>query len=283
MIPYLVCYFTVASIGIGVSTIELLSRYGAGNRPAWVLWGAPQRLYYLINALAGIIVLFVSEALKKTTIIESYAQSPSLAVVHTALLGVGAMFALRSSLYSIEKPNGRSKVDLGPAQILNVLNRYLDRQIDKGRGKNALEEVNRIMEGLDPSMIHPDLSAICLSVPEGIPKEDIAFLKKELDIVLKAAPRTAPYATAIVMGMLIQKEVGIETLDSAVKILKSQTKTGQARVSSNATLASSSGIANQDVSASDMIKSENSLDEKLAEKWQQLRDNPSKNSPKEGK
>lgn len=269
LIPYFLCYFVVAAIGVCVAIIELLSRYGGGNRPSWVLWGTPQFLYYLVNALAGLICFFISEALGKTAIIDSYGKSPSSAVVHAALLGVGAMFALRSSLYSIEKPSSRAKTDLGPAQILNVINRYLDRQIDKNRGKSALDQVNKLMKGIRPEEIHPDLSAICLSVPEGIPKEDMAYLKKELDILLKAAPKASPYSTAIVMGMLLQKEVGTATLEAAVDIYRSQS---QSNVSGDTSTQGGEPhrTPHLDATSSDMMDLDNTLDSQLSEKLKQL-------------
>lgn len=217
-IPILVCYSSAAMIGILIAVVELVSRYGSGNNPEWILLGRPQSLYYFINASAAMITLFISEAFETTTIVNDFNLNMSMAVIDSCKIGIASMFVLRSSLYSIERSDKKVKFDLGPAQILNILNRYLERQMDQNRGNAALREVDKIMKGFEPNLM--DLTALCLQVPEAIPPEDSARLRKDVDILRKNSAKITPGALAIMMGLQLQKEVGSETLRTVVNLLK---------------------------------------------------------------
>lgn len=212
------CYSCAAVIGLLVALIELVSKYGTGNSPRAVFLGWPQFLYYAVNAAAGAIVFFVSETLGNTHIFELYTTNPALAILKSCGVGLVSMFALRSSLYSIEKPEDKTKVDLGPAQILNVLNRYLNHQIDQVRGKAALTKVASLMEGRNPDLT--DLSMLCLAVPESISSQDMLRIRKTLDTLLENSGSISAHAQAIAMGLQIQKEVGIPILECVLEALQ---------------------------------------------------------------
>lgn len=215
--PFFLCYGTAALVGFGVALIELLSRYGSGNNPKWVMYGKPQSIYYSINSLAAIVTLFIAESTGATAILVQFSTNAGLAIIKSAEIGIAAMFALRSSLYSVEKSDKKSKVDLGPAQILNVLNRYLDRQMDQNRGAAAMSEVSDIMVGFDANLF--DLGAICLAVPEAIPDEDIVRIRKSIDSVRRSKDFT-PAVAALVVGLQLQREIGADNLRAAVKALR---------------------------------------------------------------
>jgi hypothetical protein len=188
-----------------------------GNNPAWILTGKPQSLYYLVNALAGVVALFFSETLGYSEVVKSFSTNPALGVILAIKVGGISMLALRSSIYSVQRKGGGERFDLGPAQILNIMNRYLDRQLDQNRGDHALDEVHDILGDFDLSLM--ELSTICLAVPEAIPKEDLERLRKTLDAI-RSSKSVSPSVRAITMGIEIQKEVGTKTLRKAVEILR---------------------------------------------------------------
>jgi len=217
MTDYIFAYFCVALVGVLIAVAELLSRYGMGNNPAWILLGKPQALYYLVNALAGIVALFFSETLGYSDVIATLSKEPALGVIMALKVGAISMLALRSSIYSVQRKGSSERFDLGPAQILNIMNRYLDRQLDQNRGDQALDEVHKILGDFDLSLM--ELSTICLAVPEAIPKEDLERLRKTLD-ALRSSKSVSQSVRAITMGIEIQKEVGTNTLRKAVAILR---------------------------------------------------------------
>jgi len=218
--PALACYLCAAAVGIITAIIELLSRYGKGNQPAWVLWGPAQWLYYGINGVTAAAGLFASEALDKTQIVDAFRTKPALAILQAAGIGLAAMFALRSSLVSVETKEDHSRVELGPAQILNVLNRYLHRQIDKRRGAAALREVISVMADVDPELIYPDI-LLCLTVTEAIPPIEVERIKKNIEVIMTNKKQfKQPRLKAVAIGLEIQKELGSDALGDIIKILK---------------------------------------------------------------
>lgn len=217
-LPQIACYSAAAFVGLGIAIVELLGRYGAGNHPIWVLSGNTQKVYYLVNIFAAWMGLFVSETLGETKIVEIFANDPALAILKSCGIGLASMFALRSSLFTVNNKDDKAKVDVGPAYVINLLNRYLERQIDQQRGTFALKEVYKIMQNVDPEFIDPDLTTICLSVPETIPKEDLERLREELNILSKQVWKS-PKTKSVAMGIQIQKEVGVHILKAAVETL----------------------------------------------------------------
>lgn len=213
------CYITASLVGILVAVVELLSRYGAGNSPRWVLFGIPQIFYYLINVTAAAGGLFASEAFDQTAILKLYEMSPSAAICKSFLLALASMFALRSSVFSIETKQEKSKIDIGPAQILNVLGIYLVRQIDKVRSAAVLREISKVMDGIDPADIYPDI-LVCLIAAESVPEQTGAQLKKDLDNVFSSNNWSIPQTKAIAMGLHIQRELGAKTLKLTINLLR---------------------------------------------------------------
>ncbi|MDP2878251.1 MAG: hypothetical protein Q8N74_01810 [Sulfuricella sp.] len=220
MFEYLIIYFSAVIVGVVVAVVELLSRYGKGNKPEWVLWGYPQGIYYAINGLAAGIGLFASEALQKTNIVALFATSPGLAMLQASLVGFAAMFALRSSLFAIDGRANRPKVDVGPAQILNVFNQYLDRQIDKPRGASALVEVISFMDGVDSEAIYPDVLLVCLTLQEAIPQAEVEALKRKLELLKSSKDFINPKAKALAMCLEIQKDVGTDILRMVINSIQ---------------------------------------------------------------
>lgn len=253
---FVVAYICVAAVGILIAVAELLSRYGMGNNPTWILVGKPQFLYYLVNALAGVVALFFSETLNYSEVVKTFASDPALAVILALKVGAISMLGLRSSIYSVQKKGSSERFDLGPAQILNILNRYLDRQLDQNRGDLALEEVYKILKDFDLNLM--ELSTICLAVPEAIPKEDLERLRKTLD-ALRSTKSVSPSVRAITMGIEIQKEVGTNTLRKAVEILRERAlKDGSVMEPKESSKAENEGV--DDPTNSQLDKE---LDEKL--------------------
>ena len=216
----LACFVCAGAVGILVAIVEILSRYGTGNNPTWVLCGKAQYLYYTINGLAAAGTLFASEALDKTKILDLYSTRPSLAILQAGGVGLAAMFALRSSLFSVEGKEDQAKVDVGPAQILNVLNKYLHRQIDKKRGSSALVEITKLMSEIDPDLIYPDI-LLCLTVSEAIPEADGTRMKDNIALIMANKQKfKLAESKAIAIGLEIQKELGLDTLKTVVECLQ---------------------------------------------------------------
>lgn len=225
--PALACYGCAATVGIATAAIELLSRYGKGNKTKWVLIGPAQAVYYLINGLTAAAGLFASEALDKTQLLSLYESKPNVALLQAAGIGLAAMFALRSSLVSVEGRDDRSKVELGPAQIINILNRYLHRQIDKHRGDAAFKEIRDIMDGVNPDTIYPDI-LLCLAISEAIPPSDGERIKRNIELIMTNKDQFNPHARAISIGLELQREVGTDAVRNVVDILKAKSPSSAA-------------------------------------------------------
>lgn len=220
---YIVCFSVAALVGILVAIVELLSRYGAGNKPEWILRGKPQYFFFFINALAATVGLFVSEAMGQTAIVSSFSQGASLSIIKTVGVAMAAMFALRSSLFAVENKDNDTKVDVGPAQVINVLNRYLDHQIDKRRSTAAIQEVAKFIDKLDPDRVYPDILPVLLSATEAYPGDVLTKLKTDIEILHANRDGATRHARAFSMALRIQKLLGADALQTVVEYLEKVT------------------------------------------------------------
>ncbi|WP_075255787.1 hypothetical protein [Herbaspirillum camelliae] len=237
------CYVVAAIVGIAVAVVELLSRYGSGNKPSWILWGIPQAIYYLINGAAAAIGLFVSESLEQTKLIELYGSHPGEAIIKIVGVSVGAMFVLRSSLFAVGNKEGQSKVDVGPAQIINVLNQYLDFQIDKARSAAAVLEVSKLLDTISPDLFYPDLVLIAITATEVHSKDVLEKLKTDMELLYANKDWKSPRAKNLAMALRISKLLGARTLEHVLTALsKVSESVGAAEAGSRST----SGVNSQD-------------------------------------
>ena len=216
----ILCYGGAVFAGVAVALIELLSRFGPGNHPSWVLVGIPQIAYFALNACVAGMSLFSSEALGQSDVVSLFATAPPLAVLKAAGVGVLGMFALRSSLFSIESKGQKGpKVEVGPAHVLSVFNRYLDRQIDQKRSGEAYKRVAKLMSGVPPDAIYPDI-LLCIAAAESIPDEVGTKLKLDIERLMTQKNWKNPSVKAIAVGLEIHRELGSDTLESVVASIR---------------------------------------------------------------
>lgn len=221
--PIVVCFSVAATVGLLVAIVELLSRYGAGNRPEWILLGKPQYLFFVINALAAMVGLFVSEAMGQTMIVSAFSQGASLSIIKTVGVAMAAMFALRSSLFAVENKDNDTKVDVGPAQVINVLNQYLDHQIDKSRREAAIDDVSKFIDKLNPDRVLPDILPILISATEAYSPDVLTKLKKDIEMLHANRDGATRKARAFAMALRIQKLLGTDALQTVVESLEKAT------------------------------------------------------------
>jgi hypothetical protein len=164
---------------------------------------------------------------------------------------------------SVEGRDDRSKVELGPAQILNVLNRYLHAQIDKRRGASAFEEIRDIMSSVDPDTIYPDI-LLCLAISEAIPAADGERIKRNIELIMTNKDQFNPSARAISIGLELQREVGTDAVRNVVDVLKTGKASAPGGAGSGTGGTAGSSSSAQDAAVQSLDKQLDAVLEKLA-------------------
>lgn len=211
------CYLAAIIVGLIISIIDLSGKYGAGNSTKHVLIGWPQSFYYFANGAAGGFGLFASEVTEQTHIVQKFGTSPGLAIFQAMMIGVAAMLALRSSVFSINPGSEQTKVDVGPAQIVNMLMRYIERQVDKNRSTVAIKELGSVIKGIKVSDIYPNV-LVCLLAAETIDKEAMEKARKDIEQIMLRTDLGAE-AKSLAVCLVIHKEFGLQTLEAVLGIL----------------------------------------------------------------
>lgn len=126
-------------LGIATGFTEIVSRYR--DEPMRAVCDGYGIAYMAINGLIAVIA-FALVLNYPTEIIKSI--DPVIAALAS---GFGAMLVLRARFFTVKGDNGQD-VAIGPAHVVDVLMRMLDRSIDRKRARQRYELVLKAVEGL---------------------------------------------------------------------------------------------------------------------------------------
>jgi hypothetical protein len=134
--------------------------------------------------------------------------------------GLSAMALFRSSLF-IRKV-GDKDVGIGPGAVLATLLEVTDRYVDRLRGQIRVDDVNRIMAGLDFAKVAAELPPYCLSLLQN-PSDDMQrSLKSSVDLIRTLA--VDDDVKLRLLGLQLLNLVGVRALQKAVVSLGNRIK-----------------------------------------------------------
>lgn len=148
---------TVAGIGAFVGAGELVSRYR--DAPVRALGCAPAYVYIAVNVAAACAAYGLANAFNwhfGTAGGEGARWSRVLAS------GFGAMALFRSSLFIVRVRD--QDVGIGPSSLLKSLLDAADRGVDRVRGTQRANEMEKLLQGVSWDRARTDLPALCLGL-----------------------------------------------------------------------------------------------------------------------
>src|SRR5271165_585781 len=153
MVASILPWVAVAGLGGLLGTTELIGRYR--DEPVKSLFTWAGLFYVCVNMIASLSAYALARVfhwridLGATGATQTGGSDSSASAEWSMVLitGLSAMALFRSSLFI--RRVGDKDVGIGPGGVLATLLEVTDRYVDRGRGGNRVDDVNRIMQGVD--------------------------------------------------------------------------------------------------------------------------------------
>lgn len=200
----------VAAIGGLVGAGELVSRYR--DAPAQALACLPAIAYVGVNVLAACAAYGLVRAFGWD--FGATAGEPTR-WTRVLVAGFGAMALFRSSLFVVRV--GDQDVGVGPSSLLSALLAAADRGVDRVRGAQRADEVQRLLAGLSYDRARTDLPAICLGLMQNatlIEQDALAGAIRDID-----AGDLDDDVRVLLVGLELLNLAGIGVLTGAVALV----------------------------------------------------------------
>ena len=212
-------WIAVASLGALLGATEIIGRYR--DEPLQCLLTPPGIVYMVVNMCASLsayglaLVFHWRIDLGANPGPADGPLTPSAQWTLVLVAGLSAMALFRSSLFI--RRIGDKDVGIGPGAVLTTLLEVTDRYVDRLRGQKRVDNVNKIMAGLDFAKISAELPPYCLSLLQN-PSDDMQRdLKAAVDLI-----RSQPVDDELklrLLGLQLLNLVGVEALAKAVASL----------------------------------------------------------------
>jgi hypothetical protein len=209
----------LAVIGLGglVGATEIIGRYR--DEPVQCLFTRPGLFYVAINAFASLSAFALAKVFQwkidlGPATVQAAGAPPTASATWTMVLvaGLTAMALFRSSLF-IRKV-GDKDIGIGPGAVLETLLEVTDRYVDRLRGKIRVDDVNRIMAGLDFAKAIAELPPYCIALLQNPSDEMQRELRATVDLI---RAQTADNDLKLrLLGLELLNLVGVDALEKAV-------------------------------------------------------------------
>jgi len=218
-------WLAVAALGGLVGSSEIIGRYR--DEPVKCLFTPPGIVYVIVNMLASLSAYALAGVFHWTIDLSSSsaqiasgqaASSQQWSMVLVA--GLSAMAFFRSSLFI--RKIGDKDVGIGPGVVLATLLDVTDRYVDRLRGQMRVDDVDRIMKGLDFAKAAAELPPYCLALLQNPTPDMQRELKASVDLIRSQA--VDDDLKLRLLGLELLNLVGVNALEKAVKSLGSGIK-----------------------------------------------------------
>ncbi|MEM6665655.1 MAG: hypothetical protein AAF638_04565 [Pseudomonadota bacterium] len=205
-------------IGAFVGAIELIGRYR--DEPMNALRSRGARTYILVNGLIaaaafGGLLLF-SDATPTNDPNDGTKLWQELIKLIT-LAGFGSLAVMRASFARTQI--GETRVEVGPAMIIETLLAAADRSVDRYRAEKRILTIEDALDELGENVSVTAMQAVCLGAMQNIAETDMVKIRDRMDKALadlaKSSIASQPRLTQFIGGLILQQEVGTETFAQA--------------------------------------------------------------------
>jgi hypothetical protein len=204
-----------ALLGVLVGLAELVSRYR--DAPQAALYNRPAVLYLALNGAASGLALALIRAYGWTF----GAAADTVRWTRLLVAGVGAMALFRTSLFTVRA--GDRDIGVGPALFLQILRDAVDREVDRLRARDRVQQVGKLMDGIDYAKASAGLIPYCLTLMQNVPDDEQQKLVHSVKLL--DADTIDPAIKVRILGLFLMNVVGPDVLAEAVGAFREQRKT----------------------------------------------------------
>lgn len=206
-------WIAVAALGGLLGTTEIIARYR--DEPLKALGTLPGLMYVFVNTVASVSAYALAMVFNwKINLgpVSGPLAAASEQWTMVLVTGLSAMALFRSSLFI--RRVGDKDVGIGPGAVLTTLLEVTDRYVDRKRGSNRVDDVDRIMKGLDFTKAAASLPPYCLSLLQN-PSDDMQRdLKSAVDLIRSQS--VDDQVKLRLLGLQLLNLVGANALEKAV-------------------------------------------------------------------
>ncbi len=217
-------YFWVMLLGSVVGATELISRYK--DAPIDALLSKPGVFYLFFNAVASLVALeFLLTYQVDFSLLETYQvpsidklpedglQKYSLQLILCA--GLSAAVFFRTSIFNVRI--GENDVNVGPAAVLQIILKTIDRTVDRGNADRRAEEIKDVLDPIDLRTTARDLPIVCFSLMSNLSLEETQYFEMKLKLI-ESHDGVSDTTKQIAIGCALSDLVGLDVLKKAVAL-----------------------------------------------------------------
>jgi len=209
-------YLAVFVLAALVAVSELVARYK--DNPTRALSSGPGIGYVALNGAIGIAALYLLKVFAPGAFgLEGCASPPSgceqswLGMVLAAAFG--SLAVMRSAFARVTIQG--EELGVGPSAIIEILQRALDREVDRQRAFRRMEELPTSLRDMPLDVINTTLPALCVELMQNLSAEEKKALEQRIKLVpeLKIHEKMRP----LIVALILQEYVGRDVLSRAIE------------------------------------------------------------------
>jgi hypothetical protein len=118
---------------------------------------------------------------------------------------------------------GDRDIGVGPALFLQILRDAVDREVDRLRARDRVQQVGKLMDGIDYAKASAGLIPYCLTLMQNVPDDEQQKLVHSVKLL--DADTIDPAIKVRILGLFLMNVVGPDVLAEAVGAFREQRKT----------------------------------------------------------
>jgi hypothetical protein len=211
-------YLAVFVLAALVAVSELVARYK--DNPSRALTSGPGIGYVALNGAIGIAALYLLKIFAPDMFgLSGCDADPLPAGCDKAWLGMvlaaafGSLAVMRSAFARVTIQG--EELGVGPSAIIEILQRALDREVDRQRAFRRMDELPSSLRDMPLDVINTTLPALCVELMQNLSAEEKKALEQRIKLVpeLKIHEKMRP----LIVALILQEYVGRDVLARAVE------------------------------------------------------------------
>lgn len=216
MLPQVIDFLAVFTLGALVGCVEVISRYK--DAPFKVALSRPGLIYIGINGLVALLALLTVRLFGWTFTDRPDASVEIIRWMQVLLSGLAAMTLFRSSLFNFHLAD--QDISIGPNAILQILLVAVDKEVDRLRGKERARIVEEAMDGIAFNEAVLNLPTVAIALMQNLSREDQDEILESVKALKSEEAKDMPERTKTMsLGLTIMNVVGEDILKAAIDMV----------------------------------------------------------------
>lgn len=213
-------YLAVFVLAALVAIAELVARYK--DSPQRALTTGPAMGYVALNGAIGVAALYLLKVFTPDLFGHAACKAPETttecrqAVIAMVLAaGFGSLAVMRSAFARVTIQG--EELGVGPSAIIEILQRALDREIDRQRAFGRIDELPSTLRDMPLDIVNTTLPVLCVELMQNLSAEEKQALDQRIKVVpeLKVHEKIRP----LIVALILQEYVGKDVLDRAFRTI----------------------------------------------------------------